>query len=195
MPLVLHKDAFKNRMVKLKDGRKINLPAPNRSNLIQAGYDIIERQSQSLWIEDRLLVTSEISRINSFGKGFPNHYSEVDGRMENDPEIKDDQSVIFNIKDKGLVVLTGCTHAGIINIIEYAKELTAQHNIYAVIGGMHLTGGVFELLIPRTIDELEMLEPRFLIPCHCSGLKAMGEISKQIPNAFIQNSVGTSYIF
>ena len=195
MPLVLHTDAFKNRMVKLKDGRKINLPAPNRSNLIQAGYDIIEKQSQSLWIEDRLLVTGEIPRINNFEKGFPNHYSEVDGKMENDPEIKDDQSVIFNIKDKGLVVLTGCAHAGIINIIEYAKELTGQHNIYAVIGGIHLTGGMFEMLIPRTIDELERLDPRILIPCHCSGLKAMGEISKHIPNAFIQNSVGTKYVF
>ena len=195
IPLVLHTDAFKNRIVKLKDGRKINLPAPNRSNLIQAGYDIIEKQSQSLWIEDQILVTSEIPRTNNFEKGFPNHYSEVDGRMENDPEIKDDQSVILNIKDKGRVVLTGCSHAGIINIIEYAKELTDQHNIYAVIGGMHLTGGLFEPLIPRTIDELERLEPRFLIPYHCSGLKAIIEISQHTPNAFIQNSVGTIYVF
>ena len=60
---------------------------------------------------------------------------------------------------------------------------------------MHLTGGLFEPLIPRTIDELERLEPRFLIPYHCSGLKAIIEISKHTPNAFIQNSVGTRYVF
>ena len=115
--------------------------------------------------------------------------------MENDPLIKDDQAIILSIKDKGLVVITGCGHSGIINILKYAKELTGEDRIYAVIGGMHLTGGIFEPLIPRTIDELERLKPRFLIPCHCSGLKAVNEIFRNIPNAFIQNSVGTTYVF
>ena len=195
LPLVLHEDAFKNRLVKFQGGRKISLPAPNRADLIEAGYNLVEKQSPSLWIEDRILVTGEIPRTNDFEKGFPNHYSEIDGKMENDPLIKDDQAIVLNIKDKGLVVITGCAHAGIINIIKYAKELSGEDRIYGVIGGMHLTGGVFESLIPRTIDELELLKPRFIIPCHCSGLKAVIEIAKNMPNAFIQNSVGTNYIF
>jgi 7,8-dihydropterin-6-yl-methyl-4-(beta-D-ribofuranosyl)aminobenzene 5'-phosphate synthase len=195
LPLVLHEDAFRNRLVKFQDGRKINLPAPNRADLIEAGYNLVEKQSQSLWIEDGILVTGEIPRTNDFEKGFPNHYSEIDGKMENDPLIKDDQAIVLNIKDKGLVIITGCAHAGIINIIKYAKELSGEDRIYAVMGGMHLTGGVFEPLIPRTIDELEQLKSNFIIPCHCSGLKALTEISKNMPNAFIQNSVGTKYIF
>jgi 7,8-dihydropterin-6-yl-methyl-4-(beta-D-ribofuranosyl)aminobenzene 5'-phosphate synthase len=195
IPLVLHEDAFKNRMVKLKDNRTISLPAPNRADLIKAGYEMVEKRSKSLWIEDRILVTGEIPRVNDFEKGFPNHYSEIDGKMENDPLIKDDQSIILNVKDKGLVVITGCAHAGIINILKYAKELTGEDRIYALIGGMHLTGGIFEPLIPRTINELEKLKPKFLIPCHCSGLKAVSEISRHMPSAFIQNSVGTNYIF
>jgi 7,8-dihydropterin-6-yl-methyl-4-(beta-D-ribofuranosyl)aminobenzene 5'-phosphate synthase len=195
LPLVLHEDAFRNRLVKFQDGRKINLPAPNRADLTEAGYNLVEKQSQSLWIEDSILVTGEIPRTNDFEKGFPNHYSEIDGKMENDPLIKDDQAIVLNIKDKGLVIITGCAHAGIINIIKYAKELSGEDRIYALIGGMHLTGGVFEPLIPRTIDELEQLKPNFIIPCHCSGLKALTEISKNMPNAFIQNSVGTKYIF
>jgi 7,8-dihydropterin-6-yl-methyl-4-(beta-D-ribofuranosyl)aminobenzene 5'-phosphate synthase len=195
IPLVLHEDAFRNRLVKFQDGRMISLPAPNRADLIHAGYNLVEKQSQSLWIKDSVVVTGEIPRTNDFEKGFPNHYSEVDGKMENDPLIKDDQAVILNIKDKGLVVITGCAHAGIINIIKYAKELSGEDRIYAVIGGMHLTGGVFEPLIPRTIGELQQLKPKFIIPCHCSGLKAVTEIAKNMPNAFIQNSVGTKYIF
>jgi 7,8-dihydropterin-6-yl-methyl-4-(beta-D-ribofuranosyl)aminobenzene 5'-phosphate synthase len=183
------------RLVKFQDGRHISLPAPNRADLIKAGYNLVEKQSPSLWIEDRILVTGEIPRTNDFEKGFPNHYSEIDGKMENDPLIKDDQAIILSIKDKGLVVITGCAHAGIINIIKYAKELSREDRIYGVIGGMHLTGGVFEPLIPRTIDELEQMKPRFIIPCHCSGLKAVTEIAKDMPNAFIQNSVGTNYIF
>ena len=195
LTLVLHEDAFKNRLVRFQDGRKISLPAPNRADLIEAGYNLVEKQCPSLWIEDRILVTGEIPRTNDFEKGFPNHYSEIDGKMENDPLIKDDQAIVLNIKDKGLVVITGCAHAGIINIIKYAKELSGEDRIYGVIGGMHLTGGVFEPLISRTIDELEQLKPRFIIPCHCSGLKAVTEIAKNMPNAFIQNSVGTKYIF
>jgi len=195
IPLILHKDAFRNRIVKLKDGRIINLPAPNRSDLTRAGYTIVEKQSPSLWIEDSILITGEIPRINDFEKGFPNHYSEIDGKMENDPLIKDDQSFILNIKDKGLVIITGCAHAGIINIIQYAKELSGEDRIYAIFGGMHLAGGMFEPLIPKTITELERLKPEFIIPCHCSGLKAISEISKDMSKAFIQNSVGTNYIF
>jgi 7,8-dihydropterin-6-yl-methyl-4-(beta-D-ribofuranosyl)aminobenzene 5'-phosphate synthase len=195
IPLVLHEDAFRNRLVKFPDGRMINLPAPNRADLTEAGYDLVEKQSESLWIEDSILVTGEIPRTNDFEKGFPIHYSEIDGQMENDPLIKDDQALILNIKDKGLVVISGCSHAGIINIIKYAKELSGEDRIYAVIGGMHLTGGIFEPIIPRTIDELEQLKPKFIIPCHCSGWKAITEIAKNMPESFIQNSVGTKYIF
>jgi 7,8-dihydropterin-6-yl-methyl-4-(beta-D-ribofuranosyl)aminobenzene 5'-phosphate synthase len=99
------------------------LPAPDRSLLAETGYEITGKISPSLRIDDRVLVTGEIPRTNSFEKGFPNHYSEADeGRIEADPLIKDDQAVILNVKDKGLVIITGCGHAGIINTLNYAKE-------------------------------------------------------------------------
>ena len=195
IPLLLHEHAFRKRLVKFQDGRMISLPPPTRHILIQAGYNIVEQDASSLWIKDSILVTGEVPRTTDFEKGFPNHYSVIDGKMENDPLIKDDQAIILSIKDKGLVIITGCGHSGIVNILKYAKELTGNDRIYAVIGGMHLTGGTFEPIIPRTIDELERLKPRFLIPCHCSGLKAVNEIVRIMPNAFIQNSVGTTYVF
>jgi 7,8-dihydropterin-6-yl-methyl-4-(beta-D-ribofuranosyl)aminobenzene 5'-phosphate synthase len=196
IPLVLHEDAFRNRLVKFQDGRTIDLPAPNRSLLTNAGYDIIEKHSPSLWIDDTVLITGEIPRTNSFEKGFPNHYSEVEeGKMEPDPLIKDDQAIIMKVKDKGLVIITGCGHAGIINTLNYAKELTGEDRIYSVLGGMHLSGGLFEPIIPITVEELEKVKPKFVVPCHCSGLKAISEIARKMPSAFIQNSVGTNYIF
>jgi 7,8-dihydropterin-6-yl-methyl-4-(beta-D-ribofuranosyl)aminobenzene 5'-phosphate synthase len=196
IPLVLHEDAFRNRLVKFQDGRTIDLPAPNRSLLTNAGYDIIEKHSPSLWIGDTVLITGEIPRTNSFEKGFPNHYFEVEeGKMEPDPLIKDDQAVIMKVKDKGLVIITGCGHAGIINTLNYAKELTGEDRIYSVLGGMHLSGGLFEPIIPTTVEELEKVKPKFVVPCHCSGLKAITEIARKMPSAFIQNSVGTNYIF
>lgn len=196
IPLVLHEDAFRNRLVKFQDGRAVNLPAPDRSLLTNAGYEIIEKHSPSLWIEDRVLITGEIPRTNNFEKGFPNHYSEIEeGKMEADPLIKDDQAIILKVKDKGLVVITGCGHAGIINTLNYAKELTGEDRIFSVLGGMHLSGGLFEPIIPITLKDLEKLKPKFVVPCHCSGLKAVTEIARKMPSAFIQNSVGTNYVF
>jgi 7,8-dihydropterin-6-yl-methyl-4-(beta-D-ribofuranosyl)aminobenzene 5'-phosphate synthase len=195
-PLVVHEHAFRNRSVKFQDGRTIELPAPRRSLLTAAGYEVIEKNSHSSWISDRLLVTGEIPRTNNFEKGFPNHYSEVDdGDMEADPLIIDDQAIIMNVRNKGLVILTGCGHAGIINTLNYAKELAGEDRIYSVIGGMHLSGGLFEPIISRTVDELQKLKPAYVVPCHCSGLKAVTEIAAKMPEAFIQNSVGTRYVF
>ena len=196
IPLVLHEDAFRNRLVKFQDGRAVNLPPPDRSLLTNAGYEIIEKHSPSLRLEDRVLITGEIPRTTNFEKGFPNHFSEIEeGKIEADPLIKDDQAIILTVKDKGLVVITGCGHAGIINTLNYAKELTGEDRIFSVLGGMHLSGGLFEPIIPTTLKELEKLKPKFVIPCHCSGLKAMTEIARKMPSAFIQNSVGTNYVF
>lgn len=196
IPLVIHDHAFRNRLVRFPNEKTINLPAPNRSLLAQAGDKIEERHSSSLWLDDRLLVTGEIARTNNFEQGLPNHYSETSvGEMESDPLIRDDQAIVLNVKDKGLVVITGCGHAGIINTLNYAKELAGEDRIYAVFGGMHLSGRLFEPIIPKTVDELEAIKPGFVIPCHCSGLKAMTEISRTMTGAFIQNGVGTTYAF
>ena len=195
IPLVVHEHAFKKRLFKFSNGSILNLPPPNRSLLVQAGYSIVEKNSPSLWIDDHILVTGEIARTNNFENGLPNHYSEVNGKMESDPLIKDDQAIVLNVKDKGLVIITGCGHSGIINTLNYAMELTGEDRIYAVIGGMHLTGVGFESIIPRTVDELEKHKPRFIIPCHCSGLKVVNEIDRRMPTVLIQNSVGTNYVF
>lgn len=195
IPLIVHKDAFKSRLFKFPDGKILNLPTQNRTLLAKTGYEIIEKNSPSLWLTDSVLISGEIPRTNNFEQGLPNHYSDVDGKIELDPLIKDDQAIILNIKGKGLVIITGCGHAGIINTIDYAKKITNENKIYAIIGGMHLTGGMFESIITRTVDELEKHNPNFIIPCHCSGFKATNEIAKKFPNAIIQNSVGSTYVF
>lgn len=195
IPLIVHEYAFRKRLFKFPDGKRLDLPTQNKSLLTQAGYLIVEKNSPSLWIHDSILVTGEIPRTNNFENGLPNHYSEVNGKIEPDPLIKDDQAIILKIKNKGLVIITGCGHSGIVNTLDYAQKLTGEDKIYAVIGGMHLTGGMFESIIPRTVDELEKRNPRFIIPCHCSGLKVVNEIATRIPTTLIQNSVGTNYIF
>src|SRR5258708_38934997 len=112
-----------------------------------------------------------------------------------DSGIWDDQGVCSNVKDKGLVVLSSCSHAGVINVLRHAQRLTGIDKVYAFVGGLHLTGGLFEPIIPRTIAELAAIEPAIVVPGHCTGWKATHELARQLPQAYLQTSVGTRLHF
>lgn len=113
--------------------------------------------------------------------------------MEPDPLILDDQAVIINVRGKGLVVLSGCGHAGIITIVSYARRLTGVDAIHAVIGGFHLTGPLFEPRIDATCQALQALDPEIIVPAHCTGWRATHALAARLPYAFVQNLVGTAY--
>jgi 7,8-dihydropterin-6-yl-methyl-4-(beta-D-ribofuranosyl)aminobenzene 5'-phosphate synthase len=109
-----------------------------------------------------LAITGEIPRETSFEKGFPFQYAEDldnENKLVPDPLIKDDQAILVNVSDKGLVILTGCGHAGVVNTINYAKKITGINRIHAVIGGFHLPadGGIYEAAIESTLKELQII--------------------------------------
>lgn len=118
-----------------------------------------------------------------FEKGFPIHQAWRGERWEPDPLILDDQALITHVAGRGLVVLTGCGHAGVINICRYAQLLTGVGKLHAVIGGFHLTGPLFEPVIGDTVSALEQLAPGVIVPAHCTGWKATHEIARRMPGA------------
>ena len=88
-----------------------------------------------------LLVTGEVDRSTDFETGMPPaHQAWRDGRWVPDPLVHEDQAVVLHVRDKGLVVLTGCGHAGIVNIVAHARRRTGVDRVYAVLGGFHLRG-------------------------------------------------------
>jgi 7,8-dihydropterin-6-yl-methyl-4-(beta-D-ribofuranosyl)aminobenzene 5'-phosphate synthase len=91
-------------------------------------------------------------------------------------------------------VLTGCGHAGAINTIRHAQALTGIQKVYAVLGGFHLTGALFEPTIPPTVAALKELNPALIVPAHCTGWKAVHAPARELPQAFVPNSVGTRFI-
>ncbi len=101
---------------------------------------------------------------------------------------------MLHVRDKGLVVFTGCGHAGAINTIRHAQGLTGIQKVYAVIGGFHLTGALFEPIIPPTVAALKELNPALIVPAHCTGWKAVHALARELPQAFVPNSVGTRLI-
>ena len=108
----------------------------------------------------------------------------------------DDQCAIMNLRDKGLVIVTGCGHSG---IVEYDSQRSAPYRyrdplVHAVVGGFHLSGALFEPRIAATIDALQAIGPRYVLPGHCTGWAATHRIARAMPDAFIANSVGTTLL-
>jgi 7,8-dihydropterin-6-yl-methyl-4-(beta-D-ribofuranosyl)aminobenzene 5'-phosphate synthase len=194
MPLLLHPDAFLQRKLILPDAHEIFLPPPDRRLLAHEGIELIEEREPSYLLGGLVLVTGQIHRSTAFERGFPIHYALVDDRWQQDPLIHDDQAVVLHVKDKGLVILTGCGHAGVINTIRHAQKLTGIQKVHAVIGGFHLTGALFEPIIPPTIAALKALSPALIVPAHCTGWKATHALARELPEAFVPNSVGTRFI-
>jgi len=195
VPLLLHPDAYLERKVVMPSGNEISLPAPKISDLRSEDVEVIEDTHPSMLVHNMVLVSGEIDRTTGFEKGFSTHFAEHGGSWEPDPLIMDDQCAIVNVRDKGLVIVTGCGHSGIINVIRNAQSLTGITHIHAVIGGFHLTGGLFEAIIPDTIDALKKIDPNYVMPGHCTGWSAIHQIARAMPQAFVPASVGTTLTF
>ena len=170
MPLVLHPDAYLDRKIVLPNGLELQLPAPKKADFQREYIEVIEETGPSMLVEDGILVSGEVARRTEFEAGFPIHYVNRNGEWGPDPLIMDDQCAIMNVRGQGLVIITGCGHAGIINITRNAQALTGIQSVCAVIGGFHLTGGLFEPIIPATVAAMKEIDPRYIVPGHCNRL-------------------------
>jgi 7,8-dihydropterin-6-yl-methyl-4-(beta-D-ribofuranosyl)aminobenzene 5'-phosphate synthase len=195
MPLVLHPDVWRERRIVFPTGQEISLPPPSHADLDREGVEIIEERSPTLLLDGMVLVTGQVDRVTDFEIGFPIQQMHTDHGWEPDTWVWDDQAVVCNVKDKGLVVLSSCSHAGAINVLKHAQRLTGIDKVHAFVGGFHLTGGLFEPIIPRTINELVTIGPDIIVPGHCTGWKATHELARQLPDAYVQTSVGTRLHF
>jgi 7,8-dihydropterin-6-yl-methyl-4-(beta-D-ribofuranosyl)aminobenzene 5'-phosphate synthase len=195
LPMILHPDAWKTRKIVFPTGAEVDLPPPDRRMLEQQDVEILEREGPSLLMGDSALVSGKVERTTEFEQGFQIHWARGASGWKQDKMIWDDQNLICHVKGKGLVVVSGCSHAGAINILRNARRITGVAPIHAFVGGLHLTGGSLELTISQTMSELEQINPAYLIPGHCSGWKAQQEIGRRLPKAFLQASVGTRYHF
>jgi len=193
MPVLIHPHFWRRRRVVIPGAEPIEIPTTSRSALEGAGFEIIEDRQPSFLLDGSVLLTGEVPRVTGFEPGFPPQQAWLGGAWEPDPLVLDDQAMIMNVSGKGLVVITGCGHAGVINICRYARALTGDQPLYAVIGGFHLNGPVFEPLIPRVLDELATVNPAVIVPAHCTGWRASHAIAARFGDAYIPNSVGTRF--
>jgi 7,8-dihydropterin-6-yl-methyl-4-(beta-D-ribofuranosyl)aminobenzene 5'-phosphate synthase len=107
--------------------------------------------------------------------------------------ILDDQALVVHVRGRGLVVLTGCGHAGAINIVRDAQRLTGVPTLHALVGGLHLGGPAFEPIIGPTVDALTEMAPSLLVPGHCTGWRAQHALAAALPDSWVAGSSGSSF--
>jgi 7,8-dihydropterin-6-yl-methyl-4-(beta-D-ribofuranosyl)aminobenzene 5'-phosphate synthase len=193
MPVVIHPHFWRRRRMVIPGADPREVPTTSRQALAGAGFQIIEERQPSFLLDDSVLVTGEVARVTGYEPGFPPQQAWLGGRWEPDPLVLDDQALIVNVAGKGLVVITGCGHAGVVNICRYARRLTGDQPLHALVGGFHLQGPAFEPLIPRVLDDLAELKPGVLVPAHCTGWRAGHAMAARFGEAYIPNNVGTRY--
>jgi 7,8-dihydropterin-6-yl-methyl-4-(beta-D-ribofuranosyl)aminobenzene 5'-phosphate synthase len=195
MRLTLHPDAFLQRRLNVPIfGTPVDFPALDEVTLKETGVVIQKGKEASTLASDLVLVSGEVERVTDFEKGFPWAEAKIEDKWVVNP-YRDDQAVAVKVKDKGLVVIGACSHAGIINTVKHVQKVARTEKVHAVLGGFHLTGLIFEPIIGPTVEEMKKIAPDFIVPMHCTGWNASTQFAHQMPKQFVLSTVGTTYVF
>jgi len=193
--VVLHPDAFLERCLNIPTaGRRVEFPRLDEVALEGTGAVLRKVKEASTLSSDLILISGEVRRVTDFEKGFPWAETKISDQWMVDP-FHDDQGVAVKVKGKGLVVIGGCSHAGIINTVKHVQAVAQTSKVHAVLGGFHLTGPTFEPIIGPTIEEMKKISPDFVMPMHCTGWKAINQFATEMPQQFVLTTVGTTYVF
>jgi 7,8-dihydropterin-6-yl-methyl-4-(beta-D-ribofuranosyl)aminobenzene 5'-phosphate synthase len=194
VPVIAHPAAFRERWRVKKDGTKVGpfVPPPRLEwESLGAKIELSEgpyRLGPGCW------TTGYIPRKSFEKSGRPTQLVYRQGEKFYPDDLEEDQAIVLHIRGKGLIVLSGCAHSGIINTVNYARDISGVDRVWAIIGGFHLARSSEEE-IQHTIASVKTFQPEIVVPCHCTGFQAMSAFSRQMPGEFIPGVVGATYPF
>jgi 7,8-dihydropterin-6-yl-methyl-4-(beta-D-ribofuranosyl)aminobenzene 5'-phosphate synthase len=191
----MHPGMFVQRGSRQPDGAVLaqeRVPDPPR--LTSAGANVVVTRDPRVIADGTFFVSGEVPRVTPYEVGLPGHMRHgADGKSwEPDPLIIDERFIAVRVKDKGLFVFSGCSHAGIVNVLTHAREVFASP-LYGVMGGFHLSG-TNEKIIPETVGDLKRFGLRVLAPGHCTGWRAMSLMAREFGDELAPSSVGKRYL-
>ncbi len=137
--------------------------------------------------------TGHIDRVTEYEKARPTLLVTRNKHLETD-DFKGEQAMIFSIKSKGLIILSGCAHAGIVNTVKHAQRTTGIPIVHAVMGGFHLFDSTTED-VKKTVEDIKSINPQYVIPMHCTGYDAMVQFYREIPEQFVLSTAGSRFTF
>jgi len=189
-PVYLHRDIFHPKLFLTPRGRV----GPWRLEMEQlqgAGVQVYQNQGPEL-ILDQLLLTGTVEATTLYEKVLPVFKRLLQGKEEPDP-FTDEQALVAQVEGRGLVVIGGCCHPGIVNIVKYAEKLTGVDKVALILGGFHLTAGGDDL-IQNTIQGLREIDPELIMAGHCTGFRALTQLAGAFPDNFMVSCVGTKVL-
>ncbi len=199
VPFYMHPGMFRRRALKLPDGKMLPFKdIPSVEELTQKGAAVMSSAEPRLLHDDFFYLSGEIPRVTAYERGLPNHMRQTEDGLgwEPDPLIMDERFLAVNVRGKGLVVFSACSHAGVVNVMTHARNTFPDTPLYAVMGGLHLSGPAPEKIIPETVQGLREFDLQMIVPAHCTGWRAV----TALVNAFgeqvvVPSAVGKLYVF
>ena len=199
LPCYLHPDMFRQRGQRLPSGKVLAMsPIPQPEDYRAAGATPALGTEPRTALDGRFFVSGEIPRVTPYEKGLPPHVrrTEDGSDWEPDPWIMDERFLAVHVKDKGLVVFSACSHAGIVNVLTEARNRFPEVPLHAVMGGFHLSGAAVEPIIQDTVRDLAGFGLRWIVPCHCTGWRAVAALVAAFGEAQVSpGAVGKRFTF
>jgi 7,8-dihydropterin-6-yl-methyl-4-(beta-D-ribofuranosyl)aminobenzene 5'-phosphate synthase len=181
VPCYMHPEMFRSRSLKQADGAfRLMEDVPSIADLEANGGKVVAARTAQTIAGDTVFVSGEIPRVSGFETGLPGqHRRTEDGRgWELDELLMDERFIGVNVKGKGLVVLTACSHAGVVNVLTHARDCFPGVKLHAVLGGLHLSG-INERIIPQTVKALHGFDLDVIAAGHCTGWRAMSALNTE----------------
>ncbi len=193
MPFYVGEEAFARRYI-LRPGatEPTDWGQLKKDDLEALGMKVVEVKTP-VEIIPGAYFTGNIERVTSYEKVPPTFTIRRGDRIEHDT-FPGEQALFFKVKGRGLVVLSGCAHAGIVNTVKQAQKIAGADKIHAILGGFHLINAKPEV-IQSTVADIKAVKPDYIIPAHCTGFEALVALSKEMPIEFVHNTAGTQYTF
>ena len=191
----VHPGMFVQRGSQRPDGTMFvqeRLPEPAR--LTKAGANLVVSREPQLIADGVFAVSGEVPRLTPYEVGLPGHVRRsADGRSwESDPLIMDERFVSVHVKDKGTFVFSACSHAGIVNVLTHARDVSPAP-LYGAMGGLHLSGAT-EKIIPDTVRDLKRFGLKLFAPGHCTGWRAISAMAREFGDELAPSAVGKRYL-
>lgn len=192
-PFYVGEEAFAHRFsVRPGSPDPADLGQLQKADLEALGLKVVEVRSSTQIIPGAFF-TGNIERVTPYEKVPPTLLIKRGDKPEPD-DFRGEQGLFFNVKGQGLVVLSGCAHAGVVNTVRQAQKVSGTEKVHAIMGGFHLTNAKPEL-IQSTVTDIKAMKPDHIVPAHCTGFEAIVAFSKEMPDAFTMNTAGTRYTF
>lgn len=155
-------------------------------------FDVVELREIAEPVKG-VYLAGKIEMITEYEKIPETLFVKRAGKLEHD-NFSEEIALFTIIKKRGLVIISGCAHRGIVNTVKHVQKVTGIKKVCAIIGGFHLINASPEV-IESTVNDIKAISPDYVIPMHCTGFEALRLFAQEMPEQFILNTAGTTYEF